>query len=86
MIKQSNEEGKRIEFVEIASTYNQGDIAVIRSILEGSGIKYFLQDEFFNIARPFLEPVKVMVEKSCAEDAKELLKDIDLTFFIGRAN
>jgi len=51
------------EFVEITSTYSQGDIDIIKSILNSFGILYFLKDEFFNAARPFLQPVKVLVKK-----------------------
>lgn len=72
------------EFVTVAETYNQADIALIKSLLDQTDIVYYLKDEYINIARPFLEPVKVMVAKDRAEHARELLSGFELTFFIGK--
>jgi len=75
------EQGKEfIEYEEVFSTYNPGDIAFIRSILDGEEITYFFQGEHFNYVRPLVEPARLMVNKEQVETAKELLKDAKLSF------
>jgi hypothetical protein len=69
-----------IEYEEVLSTFNPGDIAFIKSILDSEGIIYYFQGEHFNYVRPLVEPAKLMVEKDQVETAKELLKDANLTF------
>jgi hypothetical protein len=34
-----------VDMVEVFSTYNPGDIAVLKSVLDGEGIHYFFQGE-----------------------------------------
>lgn len=65
-------------FVEFCSTLNMGDVALIKSILEDSGIEYYAYGENFLAVRPLLEPVKFFVNENQLEDAKEQLKDFDL--------
>ena len=55
-----------------------GDVALIKSILEDSGIEYYAYGENFLAVRPLLEPVKFFVNENQLEDAKEQLKDFDL--------
>jgi len=64
----------------ILATYNQGDLAIIKSVLESAKITYFIKGEFFNILDPMIQPAVVMVRNDQARLAMELLKDLDLTF------
>ena len=75
------EQGKEfIEYEEVFSTFNPGDIAFIKSILDGEEITYFFQGEHFNYVRPLVEPASLLVKKDQVETAKELLKDAKLSF------
>ncbi len=65
-------------FVEICSTLNMGDVALIKSIFEDSGIEYYAFGENFLAVRPLLEPVRFFVNQSQLEEAKEQLKDFEL--------
>jgi hypothetical protein len=69
-----------LEYVSILETYNWSDIAMIESVLEGSGIDYFIQGEPALAVVQYVEPVVVLVVKNQVDEAKALLKDLDLTF------
>ncbi|MGD1047937.1 MAG: DUF2007 domain-containing protein [Candidatus Krumholzibacteriaceae bacterium] len=69
-----------LEYVSILETFNWGDIAMIESVLEGSGIDYLIQGERALYVVQYVEPVTVLVVKEQVDEAKELLKDLDLSF------
>jgi hypothetical protein len=64
------------EFVEVFSTYNQGDIAFIKSVLDGEGITYFFHGE--NAARmiTFGTYARLMVTAAEADRAREILQEL----------
>ena len=64
----------------ILETFNSADIAMIESILEGSDTDYYIQGENVLAVTPYVIPVRVLVVKEQVEKAKELLKDLDLTY------
>lgn len=68
------------EFDEILETYNPGDIAMIRSLLDAAGIDYYIFDENFNNIRPLVEPARLFVARSQEEQAREILRDLDLSY------
>ncbi len=64
----------------ILETHNAGDRVFIKSILDAEGIIYFIQGEY---VAPYLFnalPMRVMVRKDQAEIAKDILKDIKLSY------
>jgi uncharacterized protein YbaR (Trm112 family) len=65
-------------FVEICSSLNMGDVALIKSILDDAGIEYYAYGENFMAVRPLLEPIRFFVNEGQLEEAKELLKDFKL--------
>ncbi|MCB9637344.1 MAG: DUF2007 domain-containing protein [Myxococcales bacterium] len=67
-------------FKEVLHTFNTGDIAFIKSLLESEGIEYFFQGENFMSVRPLLEPVRLMVREDQSQRAYDLLKGADLAF------
>jgi hypothetical protein len=66
--------------VPLLRTHNPGDIAIIRSILDGSDIRYYIQGENMLHVRQMADPAILLVASDDLEDAKELLKDLDLSF------
>jgi len=81
-IRKNQEEKKRIQlekpdrFIQIFETYNQADIAFLKSILKANGIKFIVENENYNSIRPLTGvPMKLKVSDSQLEKAKELLKD-----------
>lgn len=69
-----------MDFEEVLSTFNYGDIAIIRSLLDAEKITYFLKGEHFNQMRPLVEAVRIMVRKDQIQKAKDILKDLKLTY------
>lgn len=68
------------EYVPVIETHNAGDRVFLKSILSAEGISYYVQGEF---VAPYMFnalPMRFMVKKEQAERAKEILKDIELTF------
>ncbi len=66
-------------YVEVI-TYNAGDIALIKSILDDGEIDYQIEGEYFNAMLPPVQPVKILVPADKVEMTKEILKDFNLTY------
>ena len=50
------------KFITILRTFNQVDVAMIKSFLEGN-VDYYFKDENFMSVRPLLEPSVLMVRE-----------------------
>lgn len=64
------------EFVEVFSTYQQGDVSFIKSILDGEGISYFFQGENSIMLIAAGAYARLLVKAEDAERAKEILQDL----------
>jgi len=73
-------------FIRVLSTYNLGDIAVLKSILDEQGIEYFIQGENTAYIRGYMDPSILMVREDQVQTVKELLKDFDLKFTMFSTN
>ena len=71
-----------VEYAEVLITFNPGDIAVIKSLLDSEGITYYFHGEFFNYVRPLADPARLMVRKDQVYEAKEILKDLKITYTV----
>lgn len=72
-----------IEYIPVLETHNAGDRVFIKSVLDAEGIVHFIQGEH---VAPYLfnaVPMRVMVKKDQAEEAMEILKDIELSYSYG---
>ncbi|QQS36423.1 MAG: DUF2007 domain-containing protein [Ignavibacteriales bacterium] len=65
----------------LLTSLNQGDISIIKSILDDGDIDYYLTGENFLMVSPLLVPVSIYVNRNDFETARELLKDFDLHIF-----
>ncbi len=68
-------------YVQLLSSINQGDIAIIKSMLDDAEVDYYATGENFLSVRPLLEPVIFYVNELNLELAKEILKDFELHLF-----
>ncbi len=71
---------EKLNFVKVLSTYNLGDIALIKGLLDEADIQYFFQGENMSYISGSMEPSILMVNEKDIKIVKELLKDFDLYF------
>lgn len=77
---------QRDNYVELLSSVNLGDIALLKSILDDGQVDYYVFGERTLSADPFIFPVRFFVNEDQVELAKELLKNFDLRIFGPSAN
>jgi len=65
-------------FVELFSSLNQGDIALIKSLLENAKIEYYTTGENFLSVDPLIQPARFYIHQTDVEAAKEILQDFEL--------
>jgi len=64
------------EFVEVFSTYQQGDIAFIKSVLDGEGITYFFQGESSVMLIAAGAYARLLVKAEEVQRAREILQEL----------
>jgi len=71
-----------MELRELVATTNMADIALIKSLLDAEEITYLAQGEHFHAVRPApgLDPVRFMVPDAELHRAREVLKDVKLSY------
>jgi len=65
-----------VDLVEVFSTYQQGDIAFIKSVLDGEGITYFFQGESSIMLVAAGAYARLMVKAEDAQRAREILQEL----------
>lgn len=78
LISEPSGVGNSEEFIEVFSTYHQGDISFIKSVLEGEGITYFFQGESSIMLIAAGAYARLMVKADQAPRVKEILQDLEL--------
>ena len=71
-----------LALVPVLSIYNLGDIAVVKDILEGQGIDYYMQGENTHYIRSYTGPTILMVREDQVQTVRDLLSKFDLKFTI----
>jgi hypothetical protein len=70
------EEVSYVDLVEVFSTYQQGDIALIKSVLDGEGISYYFSGENALIMVAAGAYARLLVPVDEVERVKELLHEL----------
>jgi hypothetical protein len=68
-------------YIRLLSSLNQGDIAIIKSMLDNAEVDYYTAGENFLGVRPLIEPVIFYVNEKDMKLAKDILKDFELHLF-----
>lgn len=63
--------------VEVFSTYNPGEIAVIKSILDGEGIRYFFQGENINLLIAAGSRPRLLVDEQDVDRVRDILRELE---------
>jgi len=66
-----------VEMVEVFSTYNPGDIAVIKSILDGEDIHYYFQGENTNLMVGGGSYARLLVQADQVERVQDILQELE---------
>jgi hypothetical protein len=64
-----------IQWEELLFTHNQGDIAIIKSLLDEAGIIYYFQGDIVSVTRAWVDPARLYIKKEDIPKAKILLED-----------
>lgn len=62
--------------IEVYSTYDPGEIAVIESILDGEGIRYFFQGENINLLIAAGTRPRLLVDEDQADRVRDILQEL----------
>ncbi len=66
------------DYKEIITLINPMEISLIKSILDGEGIDYYIKGEQITFLAPLPEPARLMVAEDQAVDALEIMKDLKI--------
>ena len=61
--------------IEVYSTYNPGDIAVIKSVLDSEDIRYYFQGENSNMLVAAGAYARLLVQDGQAQRVREILQE-----------
>lgn len=73
--KPANASTKSVQFKEVSSNLRLDEVALMKSILNSSGIVYAVYGESFGTIRAVPSVIRLVVREDQYEDALELLKD-----------
>jgi hypothetical protein len=62
--------------IEVYSTYDPGEIAVIKSILDGEGIHYFFQGENINLLIAAGSRPRLLVDEDQVDRVRDILQEL----------
>lgn len=68
-----------IEYDALLDTYNPADIAIIKSLLESERVTYYFRGDHLTL-RPIGDPARLMVDRRQVARARDLLKDLKLSY------
>jgi hypothetical protein len=68
-------------YVLLTSSLNQGDLGVVKSMLDDANIDYYVFGENFLSVDPLLQPARIFVNQKQAEEAADLLQNFDFKIF-----
>ena len=63
--------------VEVFSTYNPGEIAVIKSILDWEGIRYYFQGENINLLIAAGAHARLLADEKDAKLVRDILRELE---------
>jgi hypothetical protein len=73
---EAEDDMRYVEMVEVFSTYNQGEIAFIKSVLDGEGIHYFFSGENALMMVAAGAYARLLVKAEEVQRAREILQEL----------
>jgi hypothetical protein len=69
-----------IDHEPVLGTYNPGDVALLKSVLDSAGITYYFDGDAVNPMRTYVEPAWLYVKSDQVEEARDLIDGLELTY------
>lgn len=66
-----------VQFAEVFITLNAAEVVLVKSILDGAGIEYYIKSEHFTLGRPFEDPARLFIREDQLDEALDILKDFE---------
>jgi uncharacterized protein involved in type VI secretion and phage assembly len=73
-----DENGRYVEMVEVFTTYNPGDIAFVKSLLNGEGIHYYFQGESPTMLVAAGAYARLLIRADQADRVRDILREAGL--------
>jgi len=67
-----------MQLVVLLETANQGDVAVVKSLLELEDIPFFVENEAFTAIRPLVGNLRLMVPEDRLQNARDAIAHLDV--------
>lgn len=67
-----------VEFVKLATIFSEGDIAVIKTILDKTGVEYYFDGEHSHRLAPVPLAARLMVREDFKGEAESILSDLKI--------
>ena len=74
---QRSEDVQYVEMVEVFSTYNPGNVAVIKSVLDGEGTHYYFEGENSTMMVGAGAYARLLVQEDQAERVRDILQELE---------
>ena len=68
-----------VNYEQLLATYNPGDVAILKSVLDSEDIQYYFEGEDFLYSTPMVQPTQLLVRTEDVERAQKLIKPLHLT-------
>ena len=77
LVESLPEEKEKPAYVHLATVFTEGEIALIKSRLDQTGIDYYFHGEQAHRLAPLPLGARLMVREDCREEAEAILTDAD---------
>jgi hypothetical protein len=67
-----------LDFIKLATIFNEGDIAVIKASLDKAGIQYYFEGEQSHRLAPVPLSARLMVREDFKGEAESILKELEI--------
>jgi len=68
-----------VDYEHVLATYNPGDVALLKSVLDSEELDYYFDGEDFLYSTPMVQPAELLVRPEDVDRVREIIKPLHLT-------